>query len=76
MFYVLLVSMRQMHYTGKPISSLLHVTRYKRGLTRFNKNAIQGTPQIVVDKEDRAYRESTHVLILSVPCSYTKCNLP
>ena len=44
-------------------------------LTRFNKIAIQGTPQMTVDKEARAYRESTHLVILSVS-PYTKCNLP
>ena len=42
----------------------------------FNKIAIQGTPQMAVDKEARAYRESTHIAILSVPCPYTKCNVP
>ena len=31
---------------------------------------------MAVDKEARAYRESTHIVILSVPCPYTKCNLP
>ena len=33
---------------------------------------------MAVDKEDIAYRESTHIyiVILSVPCPYTKCNLP
>ena len=45
-------------------------------LTRFNKIAIQGTPRMAVDKEARAYRESTHIVILSVPCPYTKYNLP
>ena len=30
-------------------------------LTRFNKVAIQGTPQMAVDKEARAYRESAHI---------------
>ena len=44
-------------------------------IRRFNKIAIQGTPQMAVDKEARAYRESTHIVILSVPCHYTKCNL-
>ena len=39
-------------------------------------SAIQGTPQMTVDKEARAYRESTHIVILSVPCPYTKGNLP
>ena len=45
---------------------------------RFNKIAIQGTRQMAVDWEARAYRESTHIVILSVcaPCPYTKCNLP
>ena len=42
-------------------------------LTRFNKIVIQETPQMAVDKEARAYRESTHIVILSVPCPYTKC---
>ena len=46
------------------------------GLTRLNKIAIQGTPQMSVDKEARAYRESTHIVILSVPCPYNKCNQP
>ena len=32
-------------------------------LTRFNKIAIQGIPQMAVDKEVRAYRESTHTII-------------
>ena len=41
-------------------------------LTRFNKIVIQETPQMAVDKEARAYRESTHIVILSVPCPYTK----
>ena len=49
-------------------------------LTRFNKIvnkiAIQGTPQMAVEKEARAYRESTHIVILSVTCPYTKCKLP
>ena len=31
------------------------------GLTIFNKIAIQGTSQMAVDKEARAYRESTHI---------------
>ena len=31
---------------------------------------------MAVDKEARAYRESTHIVILSVPCPNTKCNLP
>ena len=33
---------------------------------------------MAVDKEARAYRVSTHIVILSVPCPYrpTKCNLP
>ena len=43
-------------------------------LTRFNKIAINGTPQMAVDKEAIiAYRESTHT-ILSVTCPYTMCN--
>ena len=36
------------------------------GLTIFNKIAIKGTPQMAVDKDARAYRESTHIVILSV----------
>ena len=44
-------------------------------LTRFNKIAIQGTPHMAVDEEARPYRESTHIVILSVPCPYTKYNL-
>ena len=48
--------------------------RWKGILTRFNKIAIQGTPQMAVDKEARAYRESTHIVILSVPCPYNKCD--
>ena len=43
---------------------------------RFNKITIQGTHQMAVDKEARAYRESTHIVILSVPCPYTTYNLP
>ena len=35
----------------------------------FNKIAIQGTPQMAVDMEAIAYRESTHEY-------YSKCNLP
>ena len=31
---------------------------------------------MAVDKEARAYRVSTHIVILSVPCPYTKCNMP
>ena len=31
-------------------------------LTRFYKIAIQGTPQMAVDKEAIAYRESTHIV--------------
>ena len=37
-------------------------------LTRFNKLAMQGSPQMAVDKE--AYRESTHTII-SVTCPYS-----
>ena len=48
----------------------------KSYLTRFNKIAIQGTPQMAVDKEARAYQKSTNIVSLSVPCPYTKCNLP
>ena len=44
---------------------------YCLDLTRFNKIAIQGTPQMAVDKEARAYQEYTHIVILSVPCPYT-----
>ena len=55
---------------------LLPLKTYLLHLTRFNKIAIQGTPQMAVDKEARAYRESTHIVILTVPCPYTKCNLP
>ena len=54
----------------------LKYRRKREDLTRFNKIAIQGTSQMAVDKEARAYRESTHIVILSVPCPYTKCNLP
>ena len=31
---------------------------------------------MAVDKEVIANREPTHIVILSVPCPYTKCNLP
>ena len=31
---------------------------------------------MAVDKEARAYRESTDIVILSVPCHFTQCNLP
>ena len=31
---------------------------------------------MTVDKEARAYRDYTHIVILSVPCPYTTCNLP
>ena len=48
----------------------------KHALTRFNKIAFQGTPQMAIDKDARAYRESIHIVILSVSCPYTKCNLP
>ena len=30
---------------------------------------------MAVDNEARAYRESTDIVILSVPCPYTKCAL-
>ena len=52
--------------------------KYKTHNKYFNKIkiSIQGTPQMAVDKEARAYRESTHIVIISVPCPYTKCNLP
>ena len=29
----------------------------------FKKISIQGTPQMAVDKEARAYRESTHIVL-------------
>ena len=45
-------------------------------LIRFNEISIQGTPQMTVGKEARVYRESTHIVILSVPCPYTKYDLP
>ena len=35
-------------------------------LTGFNKIAIQGTPQMAVDKEAIAYRESTHIVPFEV----------
>ena len=38
-------------------------------LTRFKKIAIEGTPQMAVDKEAIAYQESTHIVIY-------KCTLP
>ena len=38
--------------------------RMRVDLTRFNKIAIQGTPHMAVDKEARAYRESTHIVII------------
>ena len=44
-------------------------------VSRFNKIAIQGTPQMAPDKELLAYRESTHT-ILSVSCLYFKCIPP
>ena len=45
-------------------------------LTRFNKIAVHGAPQMAVDQEAiLAYRESTHT-ILSVTCPYSMCNLP
>ena len=31
--------------------------------SRFNKIAIQGTPQMAVDQEVRAYRETAHTII-------------
>ena len=54
-------------------SSYMEVCHICEDLTRFrfNKIAIQGTPRMAVDKEARAYRESTHIVILSVPCPYT-----
>ena len=47
---------------------------------RFNKArlikiAIQGTPQMAVDKEARAYRESTHNII-TVIFPYFMCTPP
>ena len=54
---------------------LIHVFRPGNVITRFNKIAIQGTHQMAVDKEARAYRESTHT-ILRVTCPYSKCNEP
>ena len=52
-----------------------HVLRRMLDLTRFNKIAIQGAPQMAVDKEaislSRVY--STHT-ILSVTCPYSMCN--
>ena len=41
-----------------------------------NKIATLGTPHMAEDKAARAYRESTHIVILSLPYPYTKCNLP
>ena len=38
-------------------------------ITRFNKIAIQGTPQMAVEKDAIAYRQSTHY-------SNSKCTLP
>ena len=46
----------------------LHLGKHSRYLTRFNKIAIQGTTQMAVDKEARAYRESTHIVIIIVTC--------
>ena len=51
-------------------------TNMRVDVTRFNKIVIPGTPQMAVDKEARAHRESTHIVILSVSCPYTMCNLP
>ena len=53
-----------------------HMETDRHQVTRFNKIAIQGTPQMTVDKEAIGFRESTHIVILCVPCSYTKCNPP
>ena len=39
-------------------------------LTRFNKTAIQGIPQMAVDKEAIAYRVSTHNIVI------IRCTLP
>ena len=50
--------------------------KFGGSLTRFNNIAIQGAPQMAVDEEARAYRGSTHIVILSVPCPYTQCILP
>ena len=44
-------------------------THTVHNLTRFNKIAIQGAPQMAVDKE------ATHT-ILNVTCHYSMCNLP
>ena len=55
---------------GLQSTELVHLRLHL--LTIFNKIAIQGTPQMAVDKEARAYRESTHIVIISVPCPYTK----
>ena len=48
----------------------------KHALTRFNKIAVQGTPQMAINKDARAYREYIHIVIVSVSYPYTKCNLP
>ena len=45
-------------------------------LKRFNNITIQGPPQMALDKEARAYRGPTHIVIINVPCPYTKCNMP
>ena len=44
-------------------------------LTRFNKIATQGAPQMAVDKEVTAYREST-LTILSLTCAYSMYSPP
>ena len=38
----------------------------ERERERKREREIQGTPQMAVDKEARAYRESTHIVIISV----------
>ena len=44
-------------------------------LTRFNRIAIQGTPQMAVDTEAISLsRVYSYITILSVTCPYTKCN--
>ena len=59
------------------LASALREMLKVRSLTRFNKVAIKGAPQMAVDKEATvvAYRESTHT-ILSVTFPYYMCNLP
>ena len=38
--------------------------------SRFNKIAIHGTPQMAVDKEARAYRESIHTILSVTRLNY------